>query len=75
VVHKPLSVISSAHGEYEQTIGCVVVVHGEMELHVVGILVDTVPHNDVSHWATVYCEQHRFQEGPLRNANVPPDDG
>jgi len=76
VVHVPLLDISSTRCKNGQPVVCVVSVYGETELRIICILVVlySVAGNDISHWTAVDCKQQWSQDGPLRDADVKPDD-
>jgi len=68
--HVPLLDVSSTRGENGQPVGCIVGVYGETKL----VVLYSVAGNDISHWTAVDCKQQWSQDGPLRDADVKPDD-
>ena len=68
--------VSSTRGENGQPVGCVVGVYGETELRIICVLVVlySVGGDDMNHRTAVDCKQPLSQDGPLRDADVKPDD-
>ena len=65
----PLSDVAGTCGKNSKSCSCVVDTHGEVELHVIGVLV-VVNCDDVTHWAAVDGKQQRPEHRPLRNADL-----
>jgi len=55
----PLSDVVGKRGKNRQSCGCVVSIHGEVELRLIGVLVivNTMVWDDISYRAAVYGEQ------------------
>ena len=76
VLHVPPLDVSSTRGKNGQPVGCVVGMYGEMELHIICVLVVlySVAGDDISHRTAVDCKQQwsvvpgRTPEGRRRQA-------
>jgi len=76
ILHVPLFDLSSTGGKNGQSVGCVVGVYGNTELHIICILVVlySMAGNDISHWTAVDCKQQWCQDEALIDADVRPND-
>ena len=66
-----MSAVHAARIENRQSSSCVVSTHGEMELHVIGVLmvVNIMVCDDISYRVAVDIEQQRPKHRPQRNAD------